>query len=520
MAETETMNGAEALVRTLLAGGVDHCFSNPGTSEMHFVAALDRFREMRCVLALFEGVATGAADGYARMAGKPACTLLHLGAGLANGLANLHNARRAMTPMVNVIGDHATYHRALDAPLTSDVEAVARTWSHWVRSTESPAAVGADTAEAIRVARSAPGKLASLILPGDAAWNPGGMPAVPDAPAPRARIDDGRVELAARALTSGEPVVIIVAGAGLSEAGLADAGRIAVKTGARLLAPTSNARMPRGAGRVNVDRVPYPVDVAVKTLVGTRHLILIGAKAPVGFFAYPGKPGRLYPTDCAVHVVAEPADDLVDALARLADRLDARTVAAPVAAREGFGRPTGAITPDGIAQVVARHLPENAIVADESITAGRAFFPTTRGAAPHDWLQITGGSIGIGLPLALGAAVACPDRRVVCLEADGSAMYTIQALWSQAREGCDVTTVILNNRAYATLRGELANVGAMNPGPTAMGMIDLDRPNLDFVHLARGMGVPGEAVEDLESFDRAFAGAVATPGPYLIEVRM
>ena len=516
----ETMNGAEALVRTLLAGGIDTCFANPGTSEMHFVAALDRYPAMRCVLALFEGVATGAADGYARMAEKPAATLLHLGAGLANGLANLHNARRANTPMVNVIGDHATYHRALDAPLTSDVEAVARTWSHWVRSTETPAAVGPDTAEAIRVAMTAPGKLASLILPGDAAWDMGGVPAEALAVAPRRKVDDGAIELAARALGSGEPALLLVAGKGTRADALADAGRISAKTGARLLAQTSNARMERGAGRVNVDRVPYPVDMAVTTLSGLRHVILVGAKAPVGFFAYPGKPGKLYPPDCAIHVLAEPADDIADALARLSERVGGHTVAVPITQRAAPVRATGAITLEGIAHVVAAHLPENAIVADESITAGRNFFPFTKGAAPHDWLQITGGAIGIGLPLALGAAIACPDRPVVCLEADGSAMYTIQALWSQAREQANVTTVILNNGSYATLRGELANVGAHNPGPTALGMIDLGRPALDFVALAKGMGVPATVAEDLDSFDRAFKAAVSEPGPKVIDLRL
>ena len=517
---SETMNGAEALVRTLLAGGVDTCFANPGTSEMHFVAALDRFPAMRCVLALFEGVATGAADGYARMADKPAATLLHLGAGLANGLANLHNARRANTPMVNVIGDHATYHRALDAPLTSDVEAVARTWSHWVRSTETPASVGPDTAEAIRMAMSAPGKLASLILPGDAAWDMGGVPAPAPVIAPRRKVADGAIELAARALTSGEPCLLLVGGMGGRAAAMANAGRIAAKTGAKLLAPTSNARMERGAGRVNVDRVPYPVDMAVAALSGLRHIILVGAKAPVGFFAYPGKPGKLYPPDCAVHLLADPADDIADALARLSERVGGHEVAAPITQREAPTRATGPITLEGIAHVVAANLPENAIVADESITAGRNFFPYTKAAAPHDWLQITGGAIGIGLPLALGAAIACPDRPVVCLEADGSAMYTIQALWSQAREQANVTNVILNNGSYATLRGELANVGAHNPGPTALGMIDLGRPALDFVALAKGMGVPAVAVDRLEDFDRAFQAAVTGPGPNLIEVRI
>jgi acetolactate synthase-1/2/3 large subunit len=514
------MNGAESLVRTLVGGAVEVCFANPGTSEMHFVAALDRVEGMRCVLGLFEGVVTGAADGYARMAEKPAATLLHLGPGLANGLANLHNAGKASSPIVNIVGDHATYHRQYEAPLTSDIETAAKPFSQWVRTSRDARSVAADGAAAIAAARTPPGRIATLILPADTAWNEadGPAPAVPF-PAP-AKVEHEAVREAAKALRSGEPAVLLLSGKALRARGTELAGRIAAKTGAKLLAQSFNARSERGAGRVSVDRIPYPVDPAVQVLAPFRQFVLVGAKAPVAFFAYPGKPSLLAAEGAAMHVLARPEEDQIAALEALADELDVRQSAPVLAPRVALQPATGAVTGEALGASLGALLPENAIVVDESVSTGRAYFAPTRSAAPHDWLQNMGGSIGFGLPLATGAAIACPDRKVVCLEADGSAMYTLQALWTQAREGLDVTTVLINNRSYAILRGELANVGARNVGRKALDMLDLGRPDLDFVALARAMGVPGARVETMEDFNRRFVEGVRSPGPYLVEVML
>ena len=333
------MNGAEALVRTLVGAGVDVCFANPGTSETHFVAALDRVEGMRCVLCLAEGSVTGAADGYARMADKPASTLLHLGPGLANGLTNLHNAGRGYTPMVNIVGDHATYHHAYDAPLTSDIEAVARPFSHWVRMGTSAASVAADAADAIAAARNPPGQIATLILPADVAWSeaPGGA-APPRALAVPEPIDPDAIRRAAAILRSGEPAALLMTGRALRAANLDNAGRIAAATGARLLSQTSNARVERGAGRVAVDRVPYPVDIALKFLAGLKHVILIGAKAPVAFFAYPEKPSVLTPAGCEIFCLARPGQDLGAARRRADHAGDARGGALRSSARERHRR--------------------------------------------------------------------------------------------------------------------------------------------------------------------------------------
>ena len=509
------MNGAESLVHTLLAGGVDTCFANPGTSEMHFVAALDRIPGMRCVLGLFEGVVTGAADGYARMAGRPAATLLHCGPGLANGLANLHNARRARSPVVNIVGDQATYHRELDAPLTADTEGWARPVSGWVRTATNAADVGRDAAACVQAAHTAPGQIATLVLPSDTCWDEGGTVANPLPPPAWPQSTPDQVEVAARALRGGEPALLLLAGPALRAGPLADAWRICAATGAQMLAQTSNARMERGVGRAPVARVPYPVDAAVAALAGLKHLVLVGAPAPVGFFAYPGKPGRMAPPDCQVHVLARPEQDGADALARLAEALDAPDAPLPTPARPEAVR--GPVTQDAFAHTIAALLPEGAMVVDESVSYGRNLFPVTEAAAPHDWLQITGGAIGCGMPLATGAAVGAPGRRVVNLQADGSAMYTVQALWTQAREKLDVTTVILSNRAYAILLGEYRGVGA-NPGRTAMDMLSLRDPDLDWVQMAGSMGVEGAKAETMDRFADLFAQANSRPGPFLIEL--
>ena len=512
------MNGAESLVRTLVDSGVDVCFSNPGTSEMHAVAALDRVEGMRAVLGLFEGVVTGMADGYGRMAGKPAMTLLHLGPGLANGLANLHNARRAATPIVNVVGDHAMSHQQYDAPLASDIAGFARPVSAWVHSSPSARSVAADAARAVQAARTAPGQIATLILPADTAWSEA-EGAAPPLPVPSAATVGGEAVAAAiRRLRNGRRTAILLRGDVLHERGLVAAGRIAAASGARLMCDTLTARVQRGAGRVMVERLPYFAEQLVAFLADVEQLVLVGAKPPVTFFAYPGTPSWCSPEGADISVLAHPHEDGVAALEAVADALGAPTTPANVAERSvPDGAPTGRFDQFSIGLSVARHLPEGAIVADEGATSslGPAIALTT--AAPHDQLSLTGGSIGQGLPLAGGAAIACPDRKVVCLHGDGGAMYTLQALWTQARERLDVTTVIFANRAYAILRIELLRVGAEQVGSTALSMLDLGDPVLDWVHLAQGMGVEAVRVESIEAFDDAFASAMAQRGPRLIE---
>lgn len=513
-----TMTGAEALVRTLVACGIEACFANPGTSEMHFVSALDRVGGLRCALGLAEGVVSGAADGYARMAGKPAAILLHCGPGLANALSNLHNARRARSPVVAIVGDHATHHRAWDAPLTADVEGTARPYSDWVRTARSARTVAADGAAAVQAARTPPGQIATLILPADTAWTEAPGPADPlpiPSPLPPA---PAQVETAARILRrGGTEVLLLLGGAALSEAGQSAAFRIAAATGAGVLAQMSNARIPRGRGRWPIERVPYPVDLALERLSRFGASILVGAKHPVAFFAYPGKPSSLLAEGCAVHVLARPDQDAVAALEALADEVAAGVLPPPPTDGRPPKPPRGAVTSQGIAAVLAALLPEGAIVVDEGVTTGRGFFPATHVAAPHDWLQLTGGSIGEGIPLALGAAVAAPGRRVVGLQADGSALYTVQGLWSLARERADATIIIFANRRYAILRHELANVGA-NPGRTALDLLDLGNPDLDWVRIAQGFGVEAAAAADLGTLADLLRASFARRGPFLIEL--
>jgi acetolactate synthase I/II/III large subunit len=513
---TET-NGAQALIRTLVAAGVDTCFSNPGTSEMHFVAALDTVPEMRGVLALFEGVATGASDGYARMAGKPAATLLHLGPGLGNGLANLHNARKGHVPVVNIVGDHATYHKQHDAQLESDIETVARNVSHWIRWSKSPANVGRDAAEAVAVASGPPGQVATLILPADVSWSAGGLVAESIPGRPASPVDGDVVDLVAKALRSGEPSGLLLGGGALREDGLVAASRVANATGSRLLAETFPTRLERGAGLPPIDRLAYLAEFATAQLDGLRHLVVVDAKAPVSFFAYPGKPSYLVPEGCEVHVLSTGGGNAAAALEAVADALDAPADGATRQPAERPDLPTGELTAAAVAQAVGALLPEGAIVSDEGNTSGLFAPSLTAGAPRHDWLCLTGGAIGQGMPVATGAAVACPDRRVVSLQADGSALYTIQSLWTQAREGLDIVTILFNNRSYAVLNMELDRVGAEAPGPKAKSLLDLSRPDIDFVAVSHGLGVPATRSTTAEELTDQLGRALATPGPSLIE---
>ncbi len=513
------MNGADTLVQTLVDSGVKVCFANPGTSEMHFLGALDSNPDIRCILCLFEGVVSAAADGYARMTGTPAATLLHLGPGLANAGANLHNAMRAATPMVNIVGDHATYHRHLDAPLTSDIEGLARTWSVWVKSARDAASVAGDAAEAVRRAQEGAGGVATLILPADTAWNVAQEPAPPQAVAKRRVPGPERIDAIAAVLRKGEPTLLLLGGHVLGDpSALDDVDRIAQATGAELLTETSNARVERGAGRVAMDAVPYPVDDAVKRLKNIKRCILIGARAPVGFFAYPGKPGELLPDGCQVHVLAHRDEDGRAAVARLAAVLGAEAkVPRHAVAQTARPLPKGKLTSAAIGASLANRLPAEAIICDEAITTGGPIFAALRNAPAHTHLRLTGGAIGIGLPLAIGAAVACPDRKVVVLQADGSGMYTNQALWTHAREKLDIVSIVLSNRSYAILRHELSNVGVVNPGPKALAMTSLGDPDIDWPSLAKGMGVPGGAAKTAEEFDTLLAKAMSQRGPFLIE---
>jgi acetolactate synthase I/II/III large subunit len=508
------VNGAQALIGSLVGAGVDVCFMNPGTSEMHFVSALDSVPEMRGVLALFEGVATGAADGYARIADRPAAVLLHLGPGLANGLANLHNARRARSPVVNIVGAHATGHVRYDAPLQSDIEALARTVSGWVHTSGTTRDLAQDAMRAVTEAKR--GHIATLILPADVSWSDGAALAPARAPVPAEEVPGAQVSAAAGVLAAGASAMILLGGQALTERGLRAASRIGAATGARLLAETFPARMERGLGVPSVDRLAYLVEVAEAQLAGVRHLVLAGARSPVSFFAYPDGRSDLVPEGGQVTVLADADQDVQAALEALAERVAAGTEPVLAAGAPPAAEP-GPLTAISLANAVAASLPEHAIVVDEANTSGFAL-PVALAAAPrHSLLTLTGGSIGQGLPAATGAAVAAPNRPVLSLEADGSALYTIQALWTQARERLDVTTVLINNAAYAILRMELARTAAGQAGERASRMLDLSGPTPDFTEISTGLGVPAVRATTAEELDAALRAAYAEPGPHLIE---
>ena len=510
-------NGAQALIQTLIHCGVDTCFTNPGTSEMHFVAALDR-SNMRGVLCLFEGVASGAADGYARMADKPAATLLHLGCGLGNALANLHNARKARVPMINIIGDHATYHTQYDAQLQSDIETVAKNISKWIKTTPETSQLAADAAEAVAVAKGPPAQIATLILPADVSWGEGAEPAQAHEPVKTPPAPDATVQAIARVIKkSGKKVAFLLGNRVLREAGLRAASQIAQKTGAKLFCEVFPTRLERGEGLPAVERIAYLAEMASVQLKGYDHLVLVDAKAPVSFFAYPGKKSYLVPDNCTAHTLVQAHEDALASLQALVEAVGASDTEPKLQSAERPKLPKGKLNAAKVCQAIGALLPAHAIISDEAQTSGVRLPSFTAGAPRHDVLTLTGGAIGQGLPVAVGAATASPDRPVLALVGDGSAMYTIQALWTIAHEGLDVTTVILNNRSYGILNIELERVGADKIGPKAKAQLDLSEPAIDFVAMAKGMGVPAQRVATAEDFNTALENAVKTRGPYLID---
>ncbi len=514
------MNGAESLVHTLAGQGVGICFANPGTSEMHFLKALENPR-MKSVLCLFEGVCTGAADGYYRMKGTPASTLLHLGPGLANGLANIHNAKRASSGMVNIVGEHSASHLKYDPPLMSDIEGLARPLSHWVRRVESAGAVAWDAATAVAKASETPGQIATLILPGDASWQEAGEPAaLPRAAASVKLPAASAIDQVANVLRSGEPALMILAGAATRGRALELAGKIKAATGCRVATQFFTARIERGAGRFTLERIPYAVGLATDYLKGFKHIITVDTTEPIAFFSYPDKPSLLKAPGTSVHALVESGENCEAGLEMLVHTLGAASVAAVLQQRAEAVAPSGVLTPATIAAALAAALPEDCILVDESLTTGRETMGLTVGAAPHDLINNMGGSIGYGTPVATGAALACPDRRVFCMVGDGSAMYTIQSLWTQAREELNITTIIFANNSYAILKQEYANMGAGAPGPQAMAMIDIDRPRIDWQAMAKSMGVPSVSVDTAEAFHQAMVDLARTPGPSLIEVKL
>ena len=513
------MNGAESVIRTLIAHGVDTCFANPGTSEMHLVQAIDAVPESRPILCLFEGVCTGAADGYGRMKGSPAATLLHLGAGLGNGIANLHNCRRAGTPLVNIVGDHAIHHVAYDAPLTSDIEAVAKPVSNWIRTSRTSEGAGLDARDAVRAALAPNpdprGGISTLILPADCAWGPGRVAAKApgfEAAIAKPRVPSEVVESAAALIDA--DTILFVDGNGLGERGVGAAGRIAARTGCAVYSPTFPARVEAGPNLPLVNRLPYFPEQILQLLSVTRRLLLVGAERPVSFFAYRNLPGDLVPEGCEVVRVAHRHEDVAAALVDLADALDAADAEVPDGRRPDV--PAGRLSVRNIAAILAARSPDHCIVAVDSGGGGAAYGPMQR-CVRHTWLNLTGGSIGQGGPTAVGAAVACRDRPVLALLGDGGAMYTNQFLWTAARENLDLVSIIFSNRQYNILEVEYRRLGVNEIGERAASLFDLSRPELDWVALARAQGIPGSRATTCEEFDAGLASAFAAGGPRLIE---
>lgn len=509
-----SMTGAEALVGTLADCGVTACFANPGTSEMNLVTALDKEPRIRSVLCLFEGVATGAADGFARVSGMPAMTLLHLGAGYLNGGANIHNARRAHTPMINVIGDHATYHLRYDAPLTSNILGLAGPNSVWIKSVDEVKHAGTLAAEAFKASLAGTGGPVSLLLPANSAWDPGAVRAEAVPVPQKGQVDVATVATVAEAIKAASKPLILINGTALTAEGLEQAARLEA-AGIRMMTDTFVWKQARGAGRFAPARMQYFAEAAMADLEGTDLMVIAGTQEPAAFFAYPEKPSRLVPEGCTVQHLCGPEGDSAPALKMLADALGAED-SAPALDRNAPAKPSGGLTPDTLGQSLNRHMPSGSLISDDGVTASLPIFLNTLQAEPHDWMMLTGGAIGQGMPLAVGASVARPEAQTVCLSGDGAGMYTLQALWTMARERLNVVTIVFVNHSYRILNIELHRTGAGNPGPAAQNMLNIGSPEIDWVALGIGQGVPSENARTAEEFDEALERAIAADGPTLI----
>ncbi|XDF37168.1 acetolactate synthase large subunit [Paracidovorax avenae] len=523
------VTGAHALWTALASEGVDTCFANPGTTELDLVRALEHQDGIRCVVGLQENVCTGAADGYGRMSGRPAATLLHLGPGFANGIANLHNARRAHTPIVNVIGDHTSWHLPYDAPLTSDIESLARPVSGWVRRIGGVQECAQAAEEAVSESLARGGQGATLIFPAD--FQAAALPeSTADAPQSAERVfarsategaadgyDPGQA--LARLRVAGRVVFLLGGGgehSGLGARAQRAAARLCGQLGASAYAETFPARSERGQGLPAFDRLPYFPEPARAVLDAADLVVLAGALPPITYFGYAGHPSALVPAERLL-VLAAPGHAVAERLEQLADALGAPAYEAPVA--EMPVQPEGELTPARIAAVLARELPERAIVSVEGGTCGYPFYAASAAARPHTTLTNTGGAIGQGLPVALGAAIACPDRPVVGLLSDGSTQYTIQALWSLAHEQLDVVVLIAANHQYAILRNELRRDGG-TLGARAEALTALDHPRIDWVGLAQSYGVPAARVSTAQALAGELRRAFGRKGPALIEMAL
>lgn len=512
-----TKTAAANMLECAVRAGVDVCFANPGTSEIDLVGVIDDVPEMRTVLALFEGVCSGMADGYGRMLDKPALTLLHMGVGIANAAANLHNARRANTPIVNIVGDHATHHVAYDAPLACDVASLSRPVSNWVDTPTSPEELVRLTQQAIVESMRLPGGVSTLIMPSDLARAqvaPNESTPVAPMASPALSEDIDRV---AELLRGDGTAALYLGGRALRKEGLTAANRIAAATGCRVLSQPLPSRTERGAGIPAADRLPYFPEDVLDRLKDVQSLILVGATPPVSFFFYDGYPNSLVPEGCEVVPLAQPEHDLVTTLEQLCEAVSAKPDKPEAPELDIPDPPTGDLNTKTMGQAIANLLPEGAIIADESATSGGSTYFFTRSARPHSSLTLTGGGIGLGLPMGAGAAVACPDRPVIAFQGDGGGMYTNQALWTMARESLDVTCIICSNRLYQILQIELARAGTASRGPKADDLTSLSNPDINWAKIAEGMGVPGVQASTADAFHAELAKALAEPGPHLIE---
>ena len=511
------MNGAEVLTATLTQGGVDTVFMNPGTTELDLVDTFTSVPGMRCVLTLFEGVASGAADGFGRIAGYPAATLLHLGPGLANAAANFHNARRARTPVISIVGEHTRAHQPLDPPLASDIAGIAKTHSKFVEAITSSDQICTAVATALATATTAPKGVATLLFPADLAWEPSRQSGEHLAASRSWTPDTEALKRAATALVR-PGAVIFAGGDALRKPALNELAKLCSR-GAQIFAETFPAVHERGGNLPRISRLPYLPEQAIALLERATALILIGAPQPISFFGYRGTPSILTPSGCEIIEVVPPGFPCLGAIEALAEEAGlSDPYLPPVPTEPMLQAQQSHLDAVGLASAIASSIESGTIVVDEANTGGVALQGPTSDSPEHIWLTVPGGSIGEGIPLAIGAALAEPNSRVLALVADGSSLYTIQGLWTIARERLPVTVVILNNLRYAILQYEASRRSPVTE--ELRKLTSLDSPAINYRKLAEGFGIKADVAHTPFELLQQLHGAALRPEPVLIEAEL
>ena len=517
------MNGAAAFFKSIVDNGIDTIFACPGTSEMQVVDEVG-YSNLRVVLCLFENSVTGMADGYARMLDKPALGMVHVTCGLTNALANMHNARIANSRMI-IFGGGVHVAHEVNEPVHSMLQRqpyVAQIAAQCVIEARSPDQLAAAATQALKASNDGAGKIVYVYGPNNAVWGESSFQGkLTSSAEQRQRVSTATISSIADTLKAGKKTAFILDNLALREEGLEILGRIAEGAGGRLFREWLPSRIAMGAGRVRTETLPYGGAEGRELLSEFDQIVLVGAKIPVCPFSYENQPWVKIPENCNVHTLATADHDILAALEELATQLDLPEKASNRYNRKPGEPPTGPLSGNSIVQSLSILMPADSIVLDEAMLENVMFPLLMDGAAPFDFMAACpGGAIGAGPPVACGAAIACPNRKVILLEGDFSLMQGNTALWSMAQHNLDICVINYNNEGSASLSTELARVRQGEAQPKSIELLRIRKPTIDYAAMAESMGVPASRAETAEEFHLQLTKAMSTKGPHFIDANI